>query len=121
MDYKVTTAGSMTGKVNLILKPGDSWSAYAKVGIVSNSGTESREVWLAIQIGNRKPVRRDWDNEWTIFVSGEPLNGGWVIISLNLIEEVAKTYGTEGWVYDQLSGIRFRGHLTLGKIELMKS
>lgn len=58
--------------------------------------------------------------EWNFDVQDESLKNGWTSVKLFIPEEVEKTFGKQGFVYQSLLGIRIRGSLFFSPIKLYR-
>jgi hypothetical protein len=86
----------------------------------SQDGASDKDGWIAYRFEAAALPKKDRDNEWILKAEGKPLNQpGWRSFRWPLAEEVARTFGTEGWVYKRLLRIRPRGTLSISPIRLL--
>ena len=76
-------------------------------------------MWLAHTIGQGIPAKA-FNNEWKIPVQGEILDNGWVQLKLSIEDEISKTFGTDGWIFQELIGFRIRGSISISSIALYR-
>jgi hypothetical protein len=76
-------------------------------------------VWLRHVIGTGEPYSIN-RSEWSLDIQGEVLDDGWTLVKISLEDEVARTFGREGLVYQRLNGIRLRGSLSVSPITLYR-
>ena len=55
-------------------------------------------------------------SKWSFEVQGEILEDGWILVKLSINDEVASTFGKEGFVYQSLRCLRIRGSLAISPI-----
>ena len=60
------------------------------------------------------------NNEWLIYLPKMSDTGGWIQLEVDLPDQVKKTFGREGWQFDQLKKFRIRGHLSIAEIRMHK-
>jgi len=103
----------------VIVKPIEYYQFYARVKIISQNKKHNKLVWLAFTVGKGSPAPlAKGTDEWKIELSPDRLDYGWLKFKINLSEAVKKTYGKEGWQFDEFKSIRFRGELTLAEINI---
>ncbi len=56
--------------------------------------------------------------EWSVPHLAFRVEHDWHSIAINLPKVVSMTFGTEGWVYWRMRGLRLRGHVTLSSITI---
>jgi hypothetical protein len=103
--------------IEFIIQPQPGSACYAKVKILSKDGSVQKEVWLNINAGNQNPKKTS-DVEWGMFVPLKRLESGWISLRANMKKSVAKTFGSDGWRFAEVTGIRLRGPLKMAKVNL---
>jgi hypothetical protein len=96
-------------------------AVYTYVRVVAPDGATHRK-WLQHVLGRGDEPIGDVDmtDERKIFVSGKPLNDGWLSFDLFLPDEVQRAYPLDGFTYSGLIKIRLRGSLSISPIELYR-
>jgi hypothetical protein len=121
LDYSVEPAERLTDVVRLSLRmTSASLSAlYFRLSVQTGDHSKKKKVWINHKVGKGKPWKFD-DAEWGVLVDGEPHEHGWITVQFQLQEEVATTFGTEGWILDGLIGFRLRDSVSLSPIEMFR-
>jgi hypothetical protein len=115
MDFDVPPLGRLADTVKLSVKFLNNSCFYLKIRISSRDHSQSRQTWLRFVIGNRDPEKFN-NSEWTIYVCGQLEESGWISLNIFIPTEVGKTFGTEGWIFQELLGFRIRGSLSITPI-----
>ena len=115
IDYTVEQVQSLANLVEYYVKPTSDGTIYLKVLLSSRDGSHEKNVWLRHVIGTGMP-RQINSSEWSLDVQGELLEHGWALVKLSLEDEVARTFGKQGFIYQRVTGVRIRGSLAISPI-----
>jgi hypothetical protein len=118
LDYRFSPAETLTDYIVFSAKQADS-GIYLLVRVRSRDESKSQNAWLRIAVGRKSPSRFN-EQEWWTHKAGEPLKNGWLLFRLEINDEVCSTFGTEGWLFQQVLGIRLRGAVSISQIELFR-
>lgn len=119
LDYSVSQLQSLANMVELYAKFEQDACFYLKVKVSSRDNSKTQIVWLAHTIGQGIPIKA-FNNEWKLSVQGDILENGWVQLKISIEDEIAKTFGTDGWVFHDLIGFRIRGSISISSITLYR-
>ncbi|MFX0194573.1 MAG: hypothetical protein ACFFCW_00500 [Candidatus Hodarchaeota archaeon] len=115
MEYNVEQVLSLANIVEYCIKPKRNSCLYLKVNVSSRDKTQRKTVWLSHTVGNTPPRELN-PKEWSFDVQGMILENGWILIKLSVDDEVRKSYGQKGFMYQSLCCIRIRGSLSISPI-----
>jgi hypothetical protein len=115
IDFKVDQVQSLANVVEYYIQPSKSGTFYLNVNICPHDRSQTRNVWLCHVIGTGAPRQLN-RSEWRVEVEGEVLEDGWILIKLSINDEIAATFGNEGFVYQSLRCLRIRGSLAISPI-----
>jgi len=119
LDYSVSQTQSLANMVELYAKFEQGAYFYLKVKLSSRDGSKVQNVWLAHIIGQGVPAKA-FNNEWKVPVQGDILENAWVQFKLSIEDEISKTFGIDGWIFQELIGFRMRGSLSISSIILYR-
>lgn len=115
LDYHATQQESLANLIEHYIRPRTDGMFYLRVQVSSRDGSQSKTVWLCHIIGVGQP-HMITKSEWIFDVEGEILENGWCMVKIPVENEVAASFGKEGYVFQKLLGIRLRGSLSLSPI-----
>lgn len=115
IDYAVEQVESLANLVEYHVKPTSDGTVYLKVVLSSRDQSQEKIVWLRHIIGTGMP-REINQSEWNLDVQGELLEHGWALVKLSLEDEVARTLGKQGFMYQRVVAVRIRGSLSISPI-----
>lgn len=119
LNHAIGQVQSLANLVEYCIKPSQYGSFYLRVTVRSRDGSQTRSVWLRHVIGTGMPYQVG-PNEWSFYINGELLEDGWVLVKLSLEDEVSCSFGTQGYVYQNLLSVRFRGSLSISPISFFR-
>jgi len=115
MDYLADQTQSLANFAELYIKFSRSSAFYFRVKVSNRAGSKSASVWLCYEPGNFE-AKLAYKNEWKLPMSGELLKNGWTACKISIADDVDKTFGKAGWIYQGLICIRLRGSLSLSPL-----
>ncbi len=120
MDYDVKPVARLGSLVQFAAMPANGHSVlYAHVNVRSSDGSRSRPVWLRFALEKRDPYPlADGSQEWTVPVKRAGRNDAWLLFRVDLDSAVMQTFGKNGWAFQQLTGFRVRGTMSLAHISV---
>jgi len=119
LNYTIEQIQSLANLVEYCVKPTRTGTLYLRVVLSSRDGSQKHPVWLRHVIGTPVP-RRINPSEWSLDIQGELLEDGWMLVKVSLEDEVARTFGKEGLVYQSLQAVRLRGSLSISPMTLYR-
>jgi len=120
MDHALRPPESLCKRVEFLAKLTSTSVIYARVQMTSKDTNRDRDGWIAHKFGEVATASPLDTVEWTLAGPGEPTNqAGWSKLVWSLPEEVARTFGNQGWAYERLLSIRLRGTLSISPISLL--
>lgn len=119
LDYSVNQIQALANMVELYARFEQSACFYVKVKLSSRDGNKVQNGWLAHVLGNGVPTK-PFKDEWKIPVQGNILEGGWVQLKLSVEDEISKTFGADGWIFQELIGFRIRGSASISSVILYR-
>ena len=123
LDYDVPEPARGSDLIDIVFAETGEMTFYVRLSVVRATG--KRSVWLAILpdtpggTSEPKPLGNG-ENEWHCYVRPTPGPGRWSVMTVDLRDAVTRTFGKEGWTFDQLLGFRVRGTTYLGRIGLLR-
>ena len=116
MDYQLPYFIEATD-VEFVVK-GGGWVLYPIIDVKHRSQARTMEgVYLRLSEWDHQ-VRKFNATEWCVPHLAFRIEHDWHSIPINLPKLVSMTFGTEGWVYWRMRGLRLRGHTTLSSVML---
>ncbi len=115
MDFTVDQTLSLSNFAEFFIRFANESLFYLRVGLSTRDGAGQREAWLCYKPYGGAPGKTS-DDEWSVAISGDVRTDGWIHARISIADDVASTYGTEGWLYAGLRRIRLRGSLSLSSI-----
>ncbi len=119
MDFEVTTAAKQFGKViEFVADLENDSRIYAFVGLKQDNGTTTTG-WLKFKAGDGQPqpsaiATNIGEGEWSVPIKPLLYRGGdWLLFQVDLEDAVKRTFGRDGWSFQQLIKFRVRGDLSL--------
>jgi hypothetical protein len=96
---------------------------FTDVDLSAKDGTQKTTKGIKYLLGKGAPhPTKDWENdEWTVYIPGEPLKNGWRRFDISLPEDVSQTWGTRGLIFRGIAKFRIRGSLGISPIEFYES
>jgi hypothetical protein len=119
LDFPVKPEARLGRYIEFVVKLEQEAPVYARVRVQSKNGIVSKNVWLRFSPG-RPHMQQVDDDEWIVYVQPVQTQGGWIALQANLKEVTARTFGTNGWEFRQLEGLRVRGSLSIAHINVYK-
>ena len=119
LNHTIGQVQSLANLVEYCIKPARHGTFYLRVTVRSRDGSQTRNVWLRHVIGTGIPCQIN-PSEWSFDVKGELLEDGWVLVKLSMEDEVARSYGSQGYVFQNLLSVRFRGSLSISPISFFR-
>jgi hypothetical protein len=121
IDYDVPPNEGICDRIRFAACFTGSTMFFTRIYVTSRDKSHSELVDLKFYVGNRKPAQTaGYPREWTLWITGETLDHGWMSFEISLRDAVKQTFGTQGFIYDRLKAIRVRGSLSISPLELVR-
>ena len=119
MDYSITPDLTSANTVDAIIKAGSEWFICCQVLVISKDNPIGKNVWLSYRFGSKNVSEFYSDSmvEWKIELPKVKLENNWSILSMDFINSLKHSFGKEGWQFQKLITIRFRGDFTIAKLD----
>ena len=123
LDYDVPEPARAYDLIDIVFAEIDAMTFYARLSVVRD--VERRSVWLAIMPDTSEATseprpHENGQHEWHYYMRPTPGPGRWSVMTVDLRDAVARTFGEEHWTFNELLGFRVRGTTYLGRIGLLR-
>ena len=91
---------------------------YVRMVGRDHNGKEARPLWFCISRGNKPPERHAHGREWSLWLTPklDKTAEDWERVSVEVQKTFAQTFGSDGYEFVGVDGIRFRRTLTIGSV-----
>lgn len=119
MDFLFDQRQTFADVIEFYCKYNRSAAFYLSVKVTSRDGNKSNSVWICY-VALSDEVRQTYEKEWNVPMTGDILEGGWTAAKISIADDVNKSFGNDGWVYNSIECIRLRGSLSISSITFYK-